>query len=62
MMGSDRVDKYFAGPNVAIEKAYFEGMEQADDLLARGEITYDEMEERHQRLEEEYKAAMRNVQ
>ena len=44
MMGSDRVDKFFAGPNAAIEKTYFEGIEQADD----------EWDARHQRLDEEY--------
>ena len=61
MMGSDRVDKFFAGPNAAIEKPYFEGMEQADELFARGEITDDEWEARHQRLEEEYKAALNSA-
>ena len=61
MMGSDCVDKYFAGPNAAIEKPYFEGMEQADDLLARGQITYDEMEERQIRLDEEYNAALNSA-
>ena len=58
MMGSDRVDKFFAGPNAAIEKPYFEGMEQADELFVRGEITVDEWEARHQRLDEEYKASL----
>lgn len=61
MMGSDRVDKYFAGPNAAIEKPYFEGMEQADDLLARGQITDDEWDARHQRLDEEYNAALNSA-
>lgn len=61
MMGSDRVDKFFAGPNEAIEKPYFEGMEQADDLFARGQITGDEWEARHQRLEEEYNAALNSA-
>ncbi len=61
MMGSDRVDKYFAGPNAAIEKAYFEGMEQADDLLARDQITDDEWDARHQRLDEEYNAALKSA-
>ncbi len=61
-MGTDRVDEYFAGPNAAIEKPYFEGVRQAGELFARGEITYDEMEERHQRLEEERESAMSNVQ
>ena len=61
MMGSDRVDKFFAGPNAAIEKPYFEGMEQADDLFARGQITDDEWEARHQRLDEEYKAALNSA-
>ena len=60
MMGEDRVAKYFAGPNAAIEKPYFEGVRQADELFARGQITGDEWEARHQRLEEEYKAALRN--
>ena len=60
MMGSDRVDKYFAGPNASIEKPYFEGTKQADDLFSRGEITGDEWDARHQRLEEEYNAAMSN--
>ena len=58
MMGSDRVDKYFAGPNAAIEKPYFEGMKQADELFAKGEITGDEWDARHQRLEEEYNASL----
>ena len=61
MMGADRVDKYFAGPNAAIEKAYFEGMEQADDLFARGQITGDEWEARYQRLEEEYNASLNSA-
>ena len=61
MMGSDRVDKYFAGPNAAIEKPYFEGMKQADDLFARGEITGDEWDARHQRLKEEYDAALKSA-
>lgn len=61
MMGSDRVDKFFAGPNAAIEKAYFEGMEQADDLLARDQITDDEWDARHQRLDEEYNAALKSA-
>ena len=61
MMGSDRVDKYFAGPNAVIEKAYFEGMEQADELFARGQITDDEWEARHQRLDEEYEAALKSA-
>ena len=61
MMGSDRVDKYFAGPNAAIEKPYFEGMEQADDLFSKGEITGDEWDARHQRLEEEYNAALNSA-
>ena len=60
-MGSDRVDKFFAGPNAAIEKPYFEGMEQADDLLARDQITDDEWDARHQRLEEEYEAALNSA-
>ena len=58
MMGSDRADKYFAGPNAAVEKAYFDGIDQADDLLARGQITDDEWDARHQRLKEEYKASL----
>ena len=61
MMGSDRVDKFFAGPNAAIEKPYFEGMEQADDLFARGQITGDEWEARYQRLEEEYNASLNSA-
>lgn len=61
MMGSDRVDKYFAGPNAAVEKAYFDGIEQADDLLARGQITDDEWDARHQRLDEEYNAALNSA-
>ena len=61
MMGSDRVDKYFAGPNAAIEKPYFEGMKQADELFARGEITGDEWDARHQKLEEEYNAALKSA-
>ena len=61
MMGSDRVDKYFAGPNAAVEKPYFEGMKQADELFARGEITGDEWDARHQRLDEEYKAALNSA-
>ena len=61
MMGSDRVDEYFAGPNASIEKPYFEGVRQAGELFARGEITYDEMEERHQRLEEEYDEALKSA-
>ena len=60
-MGSDRVDKFFAGPNAAIKKAYSDGMEQADKLFVRGEITVDEMEERHQRLDEEYNAALKSA-
>ena len=61
MMGSDRVDKFFAGPNAAIKKAYSDGMNQADDLWARGEITDDEWEARHQRLDEEYNAALKSA-
>ena len=60
MMGEDRVAKYFAGPNASVEKPYFEGMKQADDLFSRGQITGDEWDARHQKLEEEYNAAMRN--
>ena len=53
--------KFFAGPNAAVEKAYFEGMEQADKLFVRGEITDDEWDARHQRLEEEYNAALNSA-
>ena len=60
MMGSDRVDKFFAGPNAAIEKAYSDGMNQVDELLRSGQITYDEMEERQIRLDEEREAALKN--
>ena len=56
MIGSDRVDKFFAGPNAAIEKAYFDGIDQADLLLAKGQITDDEWEARHQRMDEEYES------
>ncbi len=60
MMGSDRVAKYFAGPNAAVEKPYFEGAKQADELFSRGQITGDEWDARHQRLDEEYNAALEN--
>ncbi len=61
MMGADRVDKYFAGPNAAIEKAYNDGVDQLYGLFNRGQITDDEMEERHQRLDEEYNAALKSA-
>ena len=61
MMGSDRVDKFFAGPNAAIKKAYSDGMNQANELWARGEITDDEFVARHQRLDEEYKATLNSA-
>ena len=61
IMGSDRVDKFFAGPNAAIEKAYSDGLDQSYELFSRGQITYDEMEERQIRLEEEYNAALNSA-
>ena len=60
MMGSDRVAKYFAGPNAAAEKAYYDGEDQLYELFNGGQITDDEFEARHQRLDEEYKAALKN--
>ena len=61
MMGSDRVDEFFAGPNAAIKKAYSDGMNQVDELWRSGQITYDEMEERQIRLDEEYNAALNSA-
>ena len=61
MMGSDRVDKFFAGPNASIEKAYSDGLDQSYELWRSGQITYDEMEERQIRLDEEYNAALNSA-
>ena len=58
IMGSDRVDKFFAGPNAAIKKAYSDGLDQSYELWRSGQITYDGMEERQIRLEEEREAAL----
>ena len=60
-MGSDRVDKFFAGPNAAIEKAYNDGEDQLYELWRSGQITGDEWEARHQRLDEEYNAALNSA-
>ena len=57
----ERLDKFFAGPNAAIKKAYSDGMNQVDELWRSGQITYDEMEERQIRLDEEYKAALKSA-
>ena len=57
----ERLDKFFAGPNAAIKKAYSDGMEQADELWRSGQITDDEFMARHQRLDEEYKAALNSA-
>ena len=61
MMGSDRVAKYFAGPNAAAEKAYNDGEDQLYELFNEGKITDDEFEARYQKLKEEYNAALNSA-